>query len=416
MHDESHPNDHPHAHDETAAHGHRHEQAEHSHAHHGAGHHHHDHSHDHDHESTSGGPILSRRRLGWALVFMAVLVLLWRTIYFVDETEYVFVTQFGETIRLDIDPGLGFKWPYQSLLRIDHRLRMYDPPGREILTEDKENLNVDWYVCWRIPGRSFVEQQSDDRLGDDAEASQPDAHHEAIQRYVLAFLQSVGTAETAEQRLEERIQAAMAAEIGHTRLSQLVSLDPENLEIEPLLERVTAEIRKAAAEQFGIEVVDVRLKRFNYPESVKTDVFAEIRSERDRVARQYEAEGESVKTRIASLAELHSAQIMAQAQREAARIQAEGEARSIEILNAAHRQDPEFYQLLKTLETYRAMLDERTTVVLSAESNLLRLLTRGLPDLSPSPSTEPTAGQDEDPAAILSGGNETSSAGEEPSP
>ena len=405
MHDQQHSLDPSHARDNAAEHGHRHDHAEHSHAHHGAEHQQHD--HDHHHDSPPRGPILSRRRLGLALVLFAALVLLWRTVYFVDETQYVFVTQFGQTVRLEIDPGLGLKWPYQSLWRIDRRLRMYDPPGREILTEDKENLIVDWYVCWRIPDRSFVERQGHGGSGG-AKPPESDDYHAAIQRYVLTFLQSVGTAETAEQRLEERIQAAIAAAISRTRLSQLVSLDPDTLEIEPLLERVAATVRKTAAEQFGIEVVDVRLKRFNYPESVKPDVFAEIRSERDRVARQYEAEGESLKISISSLAELHSTQIMAQAEREAAHIRAEGKARSIEILNAAHRLDPEFYQFTKTLETYREMLDERTTVVLSADSDLLRLLTRGLPDLSPSPSTDPTAQADEDPTpAIGSDGNAT---------
>ena len=404
MHDQQHPHDSSHA--------------EHSHAHHGAEHHQHDHDHDHDHshDSPPRGPILSRRRLGLAAALFAALVLLWRTVYFVDETQYVFVTQFGQTVRLDIDPGLGLKWPYQSLWRIDRRLRMYDPPGREILTEDKENLIVYWYVCWRIPGRSFVERQVDGQ-SDGAKPPESDDYHTAIQQYVLTFLQSVGTAEMAEQRLEERIQAAVAAEISRTRLSQLVSLDPDSLEIEPLLERVAATVRNTAAEQFGIEVVDVRLKRFNYPESVKPDVFAEIRSERDRVARQYEAEGESLKISISSLAELHSTQIMAQAEREAAGIRAEGKARSIEILNAAHRLDPDFYRFLKTLETYREMLDERTTVVLSADSDLLRLLTRGLPDLSPSPSTDPTAQVNEDPApAIVSDGNETTGPEGESSP
>jgi membrane protease subunit HflC len=203
-----------------------------------------------------------------------------------------------------------------------------------------------------------------------------------LEQYVRRFLQSVGTLEAAERRLEERIQAAIAAEIGQTRLPQLVSLTHDDLQLEALASRVTESVRKVAAEQFGIEVVDVRLKRFNYPEAVKPSVYAEIRSERERVAIQYRAEGASQKSKIESLADLQRDQLLAQARRDATRIRGEGEAKAIEILNAAHSRDPVFYELLKTLETYRTILDDQTTVVLSADSPLLKLLTRGLPSLT----------------------------------
>jgi modulator of FtsH protease HflC len=300
-------------------------------------------------------------------------VALARSVMFVDETEYVYVMQFGEPLRLCVEPGLHFKWPYQSAWRFDRRLQIYEPPAREMLTEDKENLTFAWYVCWRIAGQG---------LSTSSQAQPP------IETYVRRYLQSVGDVATAENRLEERIQAALAAEIGHTRLAQLVSLEPDGVQLAPIFGRVTRAVSAAAAEHFGIEIVDVRLKRFNYPEAVKPAVFAEIRSERERVAVQYRAEGASQKTKIESRATLERDQLLAQAKREAARIRGEGEAKAIEISNAAHRKDPQFYELLKTLETYRAMLDEQTTVVLSADSPLLKLFTRGLPTL-PAPSAPP---------------------------
>lgn len=326
------------------------------------------------------------RLLALAAAVALLVGLVWRTVFFVDETEYVYVTQFGQPVRLYSQSGLGVKWPYQSLWRFDRRLQMYEPPAREMLTEDKENLTIAWYVCWRIPGQSFARRQmaaaqaepppSDAAL---AVSDGRDALHRQIEVYVRRFLQAVGTAETAENRLEERIQAALAAEIGRTRLPQLVSLEPDQVQLDELVSRLTDAVRTAAAEQFGIEVVDVRIKRFNYPEAVKPAVFAEIRSERERVAVQYRAEGASQKTRIESQATLQRERLLAQARREATQIRGEGEARAIEIYNAAHGKDPEFYELLKTLDTYRAILDEQTTVVLSADSPLLKLLARGLP-------------------------------------
>ena len=108
--------------------------------------------------------------------------------------------------------------------------------------------------------------------------------HARMEMYVQRFLQSVGSTEAAESRLEERIQAAMAARIGNTELEELVSLDADQVQLEAIGQQITSAIRTAAADEFGIEVVDVRLKRFNYPAQVKPAVYAEIRSDRARVA------------------------------------------------------------------------------------------------------------------------------------
>jgi membrane protease subunit HflC len=322
--------------------------------------------------------------VGLLLLAAVVAAILFRTVFFVDETQYVYVTQFGKPVRLYTEAGLAVKWPYQSLRRFDRRLQIYEPPPREILTQDKENLTFAWFVCWRIPSRGFVEERM-------AESGSPDERRieEELENYVERFLQSIGGVQAAESRLEERIQAALAAEIGRTEFSQLVSLEPGEVEIEALTGRVAGAVRDAAAEQFGIEVVDVRLKRFNYPEAVKPAVYAEIRSERERVAVQYRAEGASEKTKIESLAALQRDQLLAEARREAASIRGQAEAKAIEISNAAHGKDPEFYELLKTLETYESILDEETTVVLSADSPLLKLLTRGLPALEAAPNETP---------------------------
>lgn len=349
----------------------------------------------HHHEHASSSPQAARIGLwvagGLAAILAAVVV--YRTLFFVDETEYVYVTQFGQPIQLYAAGGLGIKWPYQSLLRFDRRLQMYRPPAREMLTEDKENLNFQWYVCWRIPSREFVEQQlSEETVQDTLDPSDLAA---GMEMYVQRFLQSVGTTSAAENRLEERIQAAVAAEIGHTRLSQLVSLERDGVQLTEISSRVTDHIRREAAEEYGIEVVDVQFQRFSYPQAVKPAVYAEIRSERERVAVQYRAEGASEQSKLESQADLLRDQLLAQAQREATTIRGEGEAKAIEILNAAHREEPQFYELLKTLESYRDILDDQTTIVLSTESPLLRVLTHGVP--------EPTASSDSDGDATEGG-------------
>lgn len=358
--------------------------------------HDHDHDHDHDalgehdhsHEHAAAHACCGR---GFALVLVALLLAAAvfaasRSVFFVDETEYGYVTQFGEPVRFCMQPGLGLKWPWQSLWRFDKRLQIYEPAGREMLTEDKENLNVSWYVCWRIPGKQFLAQSL---AGTKAAGADDAALGKAAEEYARRFLQTVGTPQAAELRLEERIQAAIAAEVGRLRFSQLVSLDASALQLDAMIGRIMSALRPIAADQFGIELVDLRIKRFNYPEAVKPAVFAEIRSERQRVATQYRAEGASQKTKIESLANLQRDQILAHAKREAARIRGEGEAKAIEISNAAQGKDPGFYELLKTLETYAAVLDDQTTIVFAADSPLLKLLTRGLPPLKSEQSDAP---------------------------
>jgi membrane protease subunit HflC len=135
-------------------------------------------------------------------------------------------------------------------------------------------------------------------------------------------------------------------------------------------------------------VVDVRIKRFNHPEGAKPAIFEMIRTERQGVAERYRAEGKSEAARIRSRADTERAQILSKAAADAERLRGAGDAEAMRIANAAHSQDPQFYQLLKTLDTYRAILNEKTTIVLSVDSNLLKLLTEGTPPLTPAPAPE----------------------------
>ena len=320
-----------------------------------------------------------RGGFGWGLfVFIVgalIAVAMARSVFFVDETEYVYVTQFGRPLRLHTEAGLGVKWPYQNLRRFDRRLQLFEPLPREMLTADKENLIFEWFVCWRIAGPSWAAQRQD---SDRSRERRVD-----VEQNVQHFLTSLGSVQVAESRLEERIQAALAAEIGRTRFAQLCNLDPGQLRLQAIAQRVEQSVQAAAADQFGIEVVDIGLKRFNYPDAVKPAVYAEIRSERQRVAVQYRAEGASERDRVESLADLQRETLLAAARRDAAAVRGQADAKAIEIYNESHQLNPQFYELLKTLETYRTVLDDQTTVVLSADSPLLQLLTRGLPDMPP---------------------------------
>lgn len=307
-------------------------------------------------------PIVESRPRAWPrwstvmplLLGLVAVVAFARSMIIVDQTEAVYVTEFGRSVRLIDKPGLHWKWPHQSRRGFDKRLQLDSPPPREMLTKDKKNLEVAWYVSWRITD-------------------------------VEKFLRSVRTLPDASARVEDMAASVLAAELGGHELAGLIRVD-RNSALDAMMTDVTARVAEQAGKEYGLQVVDVRLRRLNYPEEVRSAVFEQIRSERKKVAAKTRAEGESKARTIRSAADLERAKTVAEAEAEAARVVGEGEAEATRIANAAHSADPAFYQFLKTLETYRAALDNKTTLVLSAESDFLRLLTRGVADPAPASS------------------------------
>jgi membrane protease subunit HflC len=275
-----------------------------------------------------------------------VLILLKVTFFAVDETEFVIVTQFGRPVRTIAEPGLHAKLPYQTNMTLDKRLMVYNPRPSEFLTKDKKNLVIDNYVSWRIQDPN-------------------------------KFVQSVWDTTGAEMRLHDIVWAALSASLGNVDLSALVSTEPEKLRTDALMDDVTAQCNRWAQQQYGIEIVDVRIKRLNLPEQNKQSVFARMRAERERIARQYRAEGDGEALRIRAEADREREQILSEAYREAERIKGDGDAQSTRVYADAYKRDPEFYKLTRTLEAYKKVLDEKTAVILSSDSELFKLLTQG---------------------------------------
>jgi membrane protease subunit HflC len=182
----------------------------------------------------------------------------------------------------------------------------------------------------------------------------------------------------------------IAAELGLRDLGDLVTVGGHS-KLADMMTGVTERVGDQASREYGVEVVAVRLRRLNYPEEVRSAVFEQIRSERQRVAAATRAEGESQARIIRSAADRQRAATIAAAEADAARTIGEGEAKAARIANEAQAADPAFFQFLKTLETYRAALDSKTTLVLSADSSFLQLLTRGVPDPAVSKPRQPAS-------------------------
>jgi modulator of FtsH protease HflC len=288
----------------------------------------------------------TRKFLTIAALALVTLTLLYRTAFTIDETQFAVVTQFGKPVRTITTAGLKLKWPWQSLLSFEKRLMVYNPRPSEFLTRDKKNIVVDNYVAWRVadPNR---------------------------------FLQTVNDLTGAEMRLHDTVWAAAAAALGNTDLSALVSVRPEDVKVQDVMRQVAEQSRARAMEQYGIEIVDVRMKRLNLPAQNRESVFARMRSERERIAKQYRAEGEAEALKIRAEADKEKARIISEAYREAEKIRGDGDAQSTRIYAEAYSRDPKFYKLVRTLEAYKKVIDPNTTAILSSDSELLKLLTQG---------------------------------------
>lgn len=300
------------------------------------------------------------------LVFLALAALLAsRCGFVVDETEFVLLSDFGRIVAVLGDhpneTGLHWKLPWRSTIRLDRRLQVAEPPTREVLTGDKRNLEVAPYVVWQV--------------------ADP-----------LRFYQSCGTLDAASARLEERVSASESDALSQTPLDALASTDPSVWSLDSLTRSILDDVRPAALSDLGIAVLDVRLKRFNHPLEVRPAIFDLIRSERLQVAAKLRAEGQAEYDTLTSRADRDRDEQIARAEADAARLRAQGEAAAARLLNQAHARNPQFYELLRTLDTYRSILDARATVILSTSSPLLRLLNNGpsatLPEPTPAdPST-----------------------------
>ncbi len=278
---------------------------------------------------------------------VVVLLVLRTAVFVVDETKIAIVTQFGRPVRVVESAGLNWKLPQpaQAVRVFDKRLLVYDPKPTEFLTNDKKNVVVDAFVTWRIA---------------DAEK----------------FLETVNDRSGAEVRMADIVASELGAALGRYPLHSLISTVPESMRVEEIMERVSEGCRRTAAASFGIEVADVRMKRLAFPEQNKQSVFDRMRAERERIAKKYRSEGEEEAIKIRAEADRERQEILATAYAEAEKVRGEGDAEAMRIYGAAYNADPSFYEFVRTLESYRKFLDDKTTIVLSSESDLLKLLDR----------------------------------------
>ena len=270
--------------------------------------------------------------------------------YQVDEREYIVITQFGEPIKAVKKAGLNWKWPdpVQSVNRYDNRLKTYELGETEYLTEDKKNVMLDSYVVWKI----------DDPI-----------------KYMRTVKSRIG----AETRLADILSSEIGIGVGKYDLSSLISTQPEKIKFSQMMAEVEEEISQKA-EEYGVEIADVKVTLLNFPERNKLSVFRRMKAERERIAKGYRSEGTEKATKIRADADKQKQIILSEAYKMAQKIKGEGEAIAIKTYAEAYEKDIKFYQLIRTLDAYEKFIDGKTTVVLSADSELLKFINTPNPD------------------------------------
>lgn len=272
---------------------------------------------------------------------LAAVILLFSSMFIVNESQTAIVLNLGKVVRSDLKPGLHFKVPFvQEVRKFDRRLLTLDDNPERYLTVEKKDVEVDFFVKWRIKD---------------------------VTAYYRAT--SGGNEEAAAQRLTPIIKNTLRNDINSFTLQKLVSGERTEL-----AQRLLKPINLGAA-TLGIEVVDIRIKRINFPKDAKIrdQVLERMRSERKQVANALRAEGFAESERIRAEAERESQVILADAQREAQKVRGEGDAEVARISASAYGQDADFYAFYRSLEAYKASFaDGKSTMVVDPDSEFLK--------------------------------------------
>ena len=265
------------------------------------------------------------------------------SLFIVDQTEQALVLQFGEVKRVLPSPGLYFKWPFiENVIVYEKRLLDFEPPPEEVIASDQKRLSVDTYTRYRIVDP-------------------------------LLFYQTVNSEVAVRGRLSALVSGSLRRVIGNVTLAQLLSAQRAEI-MRQIRDEVSAE-----AKPFGIDVMDVRIRRADLPAENSQAIYARMQSERQQQASQYRGEGAEAAQTVRANAERERTVILAEAQRDAQKLRGDGDAQATATYAKAYGQDEQFFGFYRSLQAYREALSGRdTSFVLAPDGSFFRFFNQGL--------------------------------------
>ncbi len=281
---------------------------------------------------------MSRNRLTILGIIVIVLgVVVYSSVFTVHQTRQVLVLQFGEPKRVIKDPGLRFKWPFvQNIIEYERRVLDFDPPAEQVILSDQKRIVADAYVRYKI---------SDS----------------------LKFFQTVQTEQVARARLSSVVNSALRRVLGNVTLLAVLSEERNDI-----MADIQADVN-TAAQRLGIEIIDVRLRRADLPQEAAQAIYARMRSEREREAREARAQGFEKGQQIRAAADRERTVLLAEAKRTSETTRGTGDQQATLIWADAFGQDPKFFHFYRSMQAYReALHGDDTTMVLSPDSDFFR--------------------------------------------
>lgn len=277
-----------------------------------------------------------------ALAILAGLALLASSsLYIVNETQRAIRLQFGEVVETDIQPGIHIKVPVYNTVRLfDTRLQTLDGTPSRYLTGDRKGVIVDSFVQWKIVD---------------------------VTRYYEA---TAGDEQVAMRLIAPRVDESLRNEFGRRTLGEIVSEQRDELMSRPI-----EELNSAMRDSMGVAILDIRVKQIDLPSEVSNSVYERMRTERQREAREYRAQGQEQSERIRAAVDRGREVILATAERDADILRGEGDAEATSIYAKAYNQDRELYSFLRSMEAYRSSFNNKQDIlVVSPKSDFFRYL------------------------------------------
>lgn len=285
---------------------------------------------------------MSKKLIIYLASFVLIIILLAGSMFVVKEGEYKVVLKFGEAVRVVKSPGLNLKIPFiENVSQLPKYQMTYESNPTSILTKDKKPIIVDNYTVWRI---------------EDPEK----------------FLKTVQTVSGGVQRIDEAVYNSIRRKLSGINYDNIIS---ENTERGNINDEITRDVAEALVrDNYGINIIDVRIKRTDLPEGNKQSVYNRMISDRQAIAARYLSEGDEESRKITSKADRTATELLAQAEADAKKIIAQGEQEAAKIYNQAYGKDPEFYSFYRTLQSYVTTLQNEPVILLPIESPYTRIL------------------------------------------
>lgn len=273
-------------------------------------------------------------------VIGAIAAIFYYSVFTVSMTQSAVLLQMGEWMETYSEPGLHFKLPFVQQVRYFPKLLLStDSAPAEIITRDKKNLLIDSYSIWKI--------------------ADP-----------LKFFQTVRDEHGARARLDDIIYSELRVEMGTHDLIDIILVTRE-----AIMAKVARKSNEKAAE-YGIEVIDVRIKRADLPPEIANSIFNRMRTERERIAKEYRSEGKEEATKIRAETDKEKVILLAEAYQKEQTLMGEGEGIATKVYAEAYLKDPEFYAFLRSMQAYKKALKDDTTILLSNDSDFLEYLNK----------------------------------------